>query len=240
MKICNGCNSENFDDSLFCYGCGQKLEHIKSQNLKSDVASDFRAPKEGELLFETSWFQNFMNERKEDFNFLAALILCSLIFTLVFSSIIWILFSLYKGGFNSRFRFTFASITDKFYPLYLIAALIYGIYHNKKRSLPRKVNYINGSLILDDNKCSLGLISSISVLNSSSKQIRLIFIDDYIENTLAWGLQDISDNYAVQKKYLIDKKHIDVSISDNYKGNVSELVVFLTQKATEIRADRGY
>ena len=97
-------------------------------------------------------------------------------------------------------------------------------------------DYLN----INDNQLNIGIISSFVILNNQHDKIRLIFRDDYVDQSLPFGLRGISDNYVVQKKYLGDRKFIDVLIADKYKSNVGELVSFLNHKATEIRDNIGY
>jgi hypothetical protein len=141
---------------------------------------------------------------------------------------------LYKGGINHRFRFSFAGISETYsIKIAVVISFIYFLFLEKDKLSPvKKINFMNPDyLIIDDNQLNIGLVSSFVILNNQQDKIRLIFRDDYADQSLNFFLSGISDNYVVQKKYLGDQKYIDVLIADKYKPNVGELVSFLNHKA---------
>lgn len=235
MKICNSCNKENSIDSVYCYNCGTNI--VETQKEVRIEQREFLIGG-GDLLFYNLITETFIFKTKIYWKNIITSFVILIISSILISALLWIIFSLYKGGINHRFRFSFASITDMYsIKIAAVISLIYFLFLEKDKLSPvKKINFMNPDyLIIDDNQLNIGLISSFVILNNQQDKIRLIFRDDYVDQSLPFGLRGISDNYVVQKKYLGDQKYIDVHITDKYKPNVGELVSFLNHKATEIR-----
>ena len=239
MKFCNSCKKENSNDSLYCYSCGTNIvetqEEVRIEQREFIIGG-------GDLLFYNSIIETAIFKLKNQWKMLLNSIFIYLISSILISTLLWIIFSLYKEGINHRFRFSFAGIAETYsLKIGLLIGAGYFLYYSSKLSSVKKINFMNPDyLVIDDNQLNIGLISSFVILNNQQDKIRLIFRDDYVDQSLNLVWRGISDNYVVQKKYLGDQKFIDVLITNKYKSNVGELVSFLNHKSTEIRTDRGY
>jgi hypothetical protein len=239
MKICISCKKENSNDSLYCYSCGTNI--VETQEEGRIKQREFLIGG-GDLLFYNSIIETSIFKLKNQWKILLNSSFICFISSMLTSALLWIIFSLYKVGINHRFRFSFEGITETYsFKIGILIGASYFLYYSSKLSSVKKINFMNPDYLnINDNQLNIGIISSFIILNNQHDKIRLIFRDDYVDQSLPFGLRGISDNYVVQKKYLGDRKFIDVLIADKYKSNVGELVSFLNHKATEIRDNIGY